>query len=344
MRVLFLSLLLFTTLNGKPQWELRIPDSSFSIQHLQFSTNAYDRENNIVYAYGRNYLYSIHLDTYHVDSIAYTSTIPLGDRFTLDKEGKRILFGLGGKEVKYAVDINTCEVTIYSNHKEDEESHYSALYWNDKNQRLGYFGGYGFYAVKNWAVEYEGNGNWVTVHPNIDNCNPPKRSHSNLILGHPDKSHLYVLSGFGSCSGNQLEQECPGGKAIRNDLGVWCWLRDLFLFDYEQHTFKQIIGPHEESIKMEGIGAFDYHTNTLYIVGGRFPHLIGNKSVDDAFQNKVLKLQIGKDKTFKNVQVGTKGMKQTTWYEQYNYCAFYNPKRKSLIWFRSEGMWELLLR
>lgn len=344
MRAFLLSVILIGYIHAKPTWKLRIASSKFPTQDLQFSTNAYDRDKNIVYAFGRNHLFSIHLDDSRVDSTAWKSHIQLGDKFTLDAKRNRILFGLGGKKGKYAVDLLSGDVTPYSFHREDEESHYAALYWNEKKECLGYFGGYGFYQLRNWAFEYDGNGNWIAVSPNIDNCNPPKRTHSRFILGHPDKPHLYILSGFGSCSGKQLEQTCVNGIAEKNDLGSWCWLRDLFLYDYQQYTFTQIIGPHEESIKMEGVGVYDYHTNSFYIVGGRLPRIEGSNIIDDSFQNKVLKLRIGKDKTFKNFDTNTKGMKQTTWYEQYNYCAYYNPKRKSLIWVRSDGMWELQLK
>jgi len=345
MRVFILFLVFIASLSAKkPTWILRIPPSVFSIEHLQFSTSAYDRDSNIVYAYGRNHLFSIHLNSNTVDSIPWKSEISFGDKFTLDSKGNRILFGLGGKKRKFAVDVTTGNVTPFSIHREDEESHYAGVYWNEYTHKLGYFGGYGFYKLRNWAHEYDGNGNWITVYPNIDNCIPPKRTHTNFILGHPKKPQLFIMSGYGSCTGEQLEQSCPNGISEKNDLGSWCWLRDVFLYDYQNYTFTNIIGPHEKSMTMEGIGAYDYHTNTLYIVGGRLPHFDSGKEIQEMFQNTVLKLRIGKDKAFKSLKANTKKMKQTKWYEQYNYCAFYNPTRKSLIWFRSDGMWELQLK
>lgn len=329
--------------SAKPKWKLRIPTSVFSIKDLWLSTNAFDQGKNIVYAYGRGHIFSIHLNDNHIDSIPWKGKVLFEEKFTLDKTGNRLIFGNGGMQEKFAVDLSTGEINTYSKHRDDEESHFAALYWNEKKQRLGFFGGYGIYKVKNWAFEYDSLGNWITVHSNIDNCNPPKRTHANLILGHPDKPHLYVLSGYGNCSGDQLEQQCVNGISQFNDVGSWCWLRDLFLYDYEQHTFTQIIGPHEESMIIEGKGAYDFNNNVMYVVGGRKPILKENRIVNESFKNIILKFRIGRDKQFKVFETDTKLLKQSSIHEEYNSCPFYNPKQKSLIWFRSDGIWELPL-
>jgi hypothetical protein len=245
---------------------------------------------------------------------------------------------------KYAIDLATGKCSMFIPHRVDEQSHFSALYWNEITQRLGYFGGYGYHEVKNWVYEFDDY--WKIVHENTTNCNPPKRSLSRFILGDPQKPHLFIVSGgTGNCSGDQKEQNCKGGLSIvGNDIGNWCWLRDIFLFDYETYTFKNIIGPHEESMTHEGIGAYDYEQNAMYIVGGYIPKVRERTFHSYMSHNSLLRLRIGKDKKFQNVPAKTKGMNLYSWHDQHNYCAYYNPAHKSIVWFRNDGVWELSLQ
>ena len=184
------------------------------------------------------------------------------------------------------------------------------------------------------------------VYENIDNCNPPKRSLAPFILGHPNKPHLFLVSGLsGNCSGNQREQYCKDGlSSSTNNLGNWCWLRDVFLYDYEKHAFTNIIGPHEESMTHEGIGAYDFDDDAMYIVGGHIPKVKERTYYSDTSYNSILRLRIGKDKRFNKVETITKGMKLYSWHEQHKYGAYYNPAHKSLVWLRNDGLWELELQ
>jgi hypothetical protein len=268
----------------------------------------------------------------------------IGEQHVLDIKNNRLLYGNGGMSTKYAIDLATGKCSMFIPHRVDEQSHFSALYWNEITQRLGYFGGYGYHEVKNWVYEFDDY--WKIVHENTTNCNPPKRSLSRFVLGDPQKPHLFIVSGgTGNCSGDQKEQNCKGGLSIvGNDMGNWCWLRDIFLFDYETYTFKNIIGPHEESMTHEGIGAYDYEQNAMYIVGGYIPKVRERTFHSYMSHNSLLRLRIGKDKKFQNVPAKTKGMNLYSWHDQHNYCAYYNPAHKSIVWFRNDGVWELSLQ
>jgi hypothetical protein len=338
MRVLFFLILTsFSIISAKPQWKLRIPPSQCSFKDLHYSTSSHDREKHTVYALARGYVYSFNLKDFTIDSI-------IGEQHILDIKNNRLLYGNGGMSTKYAIDLATGKCSMFIPHRVDEQSHFSALYWNEITQRLGYFGGYGYHEVKNWVYEFDDY--WKIVHENTTNCNPPKRSLSRFILGDPQKPHLFIVSGgTGNCSGDQKEQNCKGGLSIvGNDIGNWCWLRDIFLFDYETYTFKNIIGPHEESMTHEGIGAYDYEQNAMYIVGGYIPKVRERTFHSYMSHNSLLRLRIGKDKKFQNVPAKTKGMNLYSWHDQHNYCAYYNPAHKSIVWFRNDGVWELSLQ
>jgi hypothetical protein len=345
MRVLlFLILTSFSIILAKPQWKLRIPPSQCSFKDLHYSTSSHDREKHTVYALARGYVYSFNLKDFTIDSIKLHGMPVIGEQHVLDIKNNRLLYGNGGMSTKYAIDLATGKCSMFIPHRVDEQSHFSALYWNEITQRLGYFGGYGYHEVKNWVYEFDDY--WKIVHENTTNCNPPKRSLSRFILGNPQKPHLFIVSGgTGNCSGDQKEQNCKGGLSIvGNDLGNWCWLRDIFLFDYETYTFKNIIGPHEESMTHEGIGAYDYEQNAMYIVGGYIPKVRERTFHSYMSHNSLLRLRIGKDKKFQNVPAKTKGMNLYSWHDQHNYCAYYNPAHKSIVWFRNDGVWELSLQ
>jgi hypothetical protein len=345
MRVLFFLILTsFSIILAKPQWKLRIPPSQCTFKDLHYSTSSHDREKHTVYALARGYVYSFNLKDFTIDSIKLHGMPVIGEQHVLDIKNNRLLYGNGGMSTKYAIDLATGKCSMFIPHRVDEQSHFSALYWNEITQRLGYFGGYGYHEVKNWVYEFDDY--WKIVHENTTNCNPPKRSLSRFILGNPQKPHLFIVSGgTGNCSGDQKEQNCKGGLSIvGNDLGNWCWLRDIFLFDYETYTFKNIIGPHEESMTHEGIGAYDYEQNAMYIVGGYIPKVRERTFHSYMSHNSLLRLRIGKDKKFQNVPAKTKGMNLYSWHDQHNYCAYYNPAHKSIVWFRNDGVWELSLQ
>jgi hypothetical protein len=345
MRVLFFLILTsFSIISAKPQWKLRIPPSQCSFKDLHYSTSSHDREKHTVYALARGYVYSFNLKDFTIDSIKLHGMPIIGEQHILDIKNNRLFYGNGGMSTKYAIDLATGKCSMFIPHRVDEQSHFSALYWNEITQRLGYFGGYGYHEVKNWVYEFDDY--WKIVHENTTNCNPPKRSLSRFILGNPQKPHLFIVSGgTGNCSGDQKEQNCKGGLSIvGNDLGNWCWLRDIFLFDYETYTFKNIIGPHEESMTHEGIGAYDYEQNAMYIVGGYIPKVRERTFHSYMSHNSLLRLRIGKDKKFQNVPAKTKGMNLYSWHDQHNYCAYYNPAHKSIVWFRNDGVWELSLQ
>ena len=346
MRVLlFVILTSFSVISAKTQWTLRISPSLCSFKDLHYSTSSHDRELHIVYALARGYVFAFNLKNFSIDSIKLHGENISGEQHVLDAKNGRLLIGKGGMQIKYAIDVKTGKCSVFIPHRDDEQSHFSALYWNHTKERLGYFGGYGYHEVKNWIYEYDNQSQWNIVHANNANCNPPKRSLSRFILGDPKKPHLFIVSGgTGNCSGYQKEQFCQNGlSTIGNDMGNWCWLRDVFLYDYENYTFMNIIGPHEESMTHEGVGVYDFDNNAMYIVGGYIPRVRERTFHSYMSHNSLLRLRIGKDKKFQNVPAKTKGMNLYSWHDQHNYCAYYNPAHKSIVWFRNDGVWELSL-
>ena len=59
-------------------------------------------------------------------------------------------------------------------------------------------------------------------------------------------------------------QTCNLGQAWATDIGVWCWLKDVFLTT-------NILSLDDNTITEYGTNAFDYESNVLYRIGGYIP-------------------------------------------------------------------------
>lgn len=128
--ILILFMMSLSIMNAKPQWKLRIPPSKCSFHSLHYSTSSHDREQHIVYALAGGYVYSFNLKNFSMDSIKIHGASASGEQHVLDAKNGRLLIGKGGMLTKYAIDVNTGECTVFIPHRDDEQSHFSALYWN----------------------------------------------------------------------------------------------------------------------------------------------------------------------------------------------------------------------
>lgn len=70
MRVLLFTILIsFSIISAKTQWTLRISPSLCSFKDLNYSTSSHDREQHIVYALARGYVFAFNLKNFSIDSI-----------------------------------------------------------------------------------------------------------------------------------------------------------------------------------------------------------------------------------------------------------------------------------
>jgi hypothetical protein len=107
----------------------------------------------------------------------------------------------------------------------------------EPNQKqAGIYGGYGFNTVKSWVFENDGT-DWVERKPNppIDST-PPKGG--NIVSTNADGTKLYLFSGQGNYSGDELTGTCTLGSPWATSGGMYCWLRDLWEFDLTLTSFK----------------------------------------------------------------------------------------------------------
>lgn len=110
----------------------------------------------------------------------------------------------------------------------EQRSHQNRTYWNPVTRRLGIFGGYGWFAVRNWRWEFNAeDGQWLCVEPNRPGQEPRCRQRG-WLLPRGDGTRLLLFGGYGNLSGKQDAQDpgMPGFDGIFHNLGD-LWELDL---------------------------------------------------------------------------------------------------------------------
>lgn len=317
-------------------WKLLIKGSSIDTNLFNIKPFGYDKVKQYLYSIIHKKIIRFDLKNNSISSVPANNWPDDYTEFTYDYTNKRLLCWRGGRDSIYAIpDIGGNWTTIGVG-AIDRESYGSSVYWNPTKQQAGVYGGYGFNQVKSWIYENDGNG-WQQrkTNPLVDST-PPKGG--NIVSSNADGTKLYLFSGQGSYTGNELAGTCTLGSPWATANGMFCWLRDLWELDLATYTFKNILPVNNQSIKYEGALASDYNTSRFFLFGGCQP-------TGDYTTNQNL---INTDKTFffrKNIDSGfvefrgegevPPAMPRTL----LNNYAYYDPIGKRMIWARYDGIW-----
>ncbi|MEK7200147.1 MAG: hypothetical protein AAB212_09560, partial [Bacteroidota bacterium] len=220
-------------------WKLLIKGTSIDSILFNIKPFGYDKANQ--------YLYSIiHKKIIRFDLKANTiSSIPANNwpddytEFTYDYTNKRLLCWRGGRDLVYAIPDIGGNWTLVGGGTIDRESNGSSVYWNPLSKQVGLYGGYGFNQMKSWIFENDGTG-WQQrkSNPLIDST-PPKGG--NIVSANGDGTKLYLFSGQGSYTGNELDGTCTLGSPWATANGRFCWLKDLWELDLTTYQFQNIL-------------------------------------------------------------------------------------------------------
>lgn len=330
-------------------WNLLIPPSAYDVSKLNFSNTAFNQKSSIfysVYKTGSNCkVQSFNLNSNTVSVIP--TSIQVSDDFspfTYDYTNNRLIANRSGKDDLYAVSAKGGEWSQIGNGSYDAESYGSQFFWNSSNNSVGFFGGYGYFATHNWI--WENNESWTSPYLNntiCNNSNPAKRSGYGYALGAPGSNKIFIFSGQGSCSGNQHESFCSLGSPWATDIGIYCWLKDLWQLDLSTHAFTNILPVNNNSISKEGQIVYDYTNNTFYILGGYVPSSNYNSNYGNIinFETGVLRFRVGIDKGFVPLTVeGTPPPKLKINNLGPN-AAYYDAFNNQIVWARKDGIWAI---
>lgn len=335
--------------NIGPRWELLIPATDYNGLQINLSETGYDRVNNYIFSLfkqGNNIInYRFNLNNNTVSTITTTNNPSNIGPFTFDYTNNRLITGRTGRDPIYAVSANGGAWSQIGSGSFDQESYGAQYYWNPNNQKTGFFGGYGFFAVKNWI--WENGGNWTNPFTNNNNCgaNIPAKRNTQLALAAPNINKLYFFSGQGSCSGQQTASSCNLGAPWATDVGIYCWLKDLWELDLNTYTFNNILPVNNSSIAKEGNFVYNYNENSFYIIGGYTPSPTYNSNFGNItnFETSVLKFDTTNSSGFVPFSVQGTPPPTVTLNNLGNNKTYYDAINNQIVWVRKDGVWAIKL-
>jgi hypothetical protein len=290
------------------------------------------------------------------DSIIIATPINDLTILTVDRNTGK-LFGRSGygKDVVYQFNFTTRNWDRKVNGSKDWETFGATDFYNGVENKVGLFGGYGFFATKNWIYEADitanSTSNWTNTYANRDNSSTLgiAKATGKKVTYNRNRTKLFLSGGQGSYSGDQFSNACSTSTITwATDVGKYCWLNDVWEYDFNTKQFTNIVPLSNSSYPSEGLTAYDYDNDVLYLMGGRTPMATYNPSADTAsnYSLKLYKYPMNgnPNKTFYEVQtvstalpsihsVGVMGDPR----------LYYDGNLKSLIWITVQGIFTLKL-
>jgi|694.fasta_scaffold117051_2 hypothetical protein len=348
-KIFLFSLICGISTGWSQSWNLLIPASNYNGLELNLSGSGYNRTENKIYSVywnAQNHLIqSFDLNNQTVQTINAANGPSALNSFTYDFENGKLIAGRSGRDILYSLPMTGGSWVAMGTGSFDSESYGSQYFYNQLNNSVGYFAGYGMYAVKNWVWENDGIqwNNIIGDNSSCDNFTPPKRVSGNPILGDPNHTSLFYFSSSGNCSGSQFDQSCPFGSPWASDVGVWCWLKDIWKYDYANNNFTQIMPPNSPSIGLEGDLAYDYIHNTFYILGGYVPSPVYQPNYTTTYENTVLRYRVGVDNGFLPLSIGGTAPSTYPISQMGTHGAYFDAANDRVVWLRFDGVYSLEL-
>lgn len=317
-------------------WKLLIPGTAIDSNLFNIKAFGFDKVNQYLYSIIHKKVMRYNLRNNTVIAVPADNWPGDYTEFTYDYTNKRLLCWRGGRDSVYALPENGGSWTALGPGTTDRESFGASSFWNPITKQVGFYGGYGFNEVKSWLFENDGFG-WVQKksNPVIDSV-PPKGG--NMVAANSDGTKLYLFSGQGSYSGNELSGTCALGSPWATSGGMFCWLRDLWELDLTNYSFQNILPVNNASIQYEGALSYYYDQSRFYLFGGYQPtdNYITNQNL--ANTNKTFYFRRGVDAGFVEIQ-GEGEVPPALAKTSIGNYAYYDAAAKRMIWARHDGIW-----
>lgn len=317
-------------------WKLLIPGTAIDSNLFNIKAFGFDKANQYLYSIIHKRVTRYNLKNNTVAAIPADNWPGDYTEFTYDYTNKRLLCWRGGRDSVYALPENGGSWIAIGAGTIDREAFGASSFWNPLTNQVGLYGGYGFNEMKSWIFENDGFG-WVQKKSNpIIDSTPPKGG--NLLAASADGTKLYLFSGQGSYSGNELSGACALGSAWATTGGMFCWLRDLWELDLTTYKFQNILPVNSVSILYEGALAYYTDQSRFYLFGGYQP--TGNYAANQNLANthKTFYFRRGIDTGFAEIQGEGQVPPALAKTALANY-AYYDAAAKRMIWARHDGIW-----
>jgi gliding motility-associated-like protein len=316
-------------------WKLLIKHNAIDSILFNIRPLGYDAARQYLYSVNHQKIIRFDLKNNLVSSITADNWPGDFTEFTFDYTNNRLLAGPTGRDNIFAIPAGGGSWNFLGAGSIDRESFGASTFWNPVTKQPGIYGGYGFNQMKNWIFENNILG-WQQKKGNapIDSV-PPKGG--NLVATNSDGSKLYLFSGQGSYTGDELTGSCDLGSPWATSSGMFCWLRDLWELDLGNYTFRNILPVNNQSIQYEGAVAYDYDKARFYLFGGYQPtnNSVTNQTLPNT--NKTFRFRRNIDAGFS--QFTGDGDTPPPAASGFNGTAYYDPVGKRMIWARYDGIW-----
>lgn len=317
-------------------WKLLIPGTAIDSNLFNIKAFGFDKTNQYLYSIIHKKVIRYDLKNRTVSAVAADNWPGDYTEFTYDYTNKRLLCWRGGRDSVYALPETGGSWTPVGAGSIDRESFGASSFWNPVTRQVSFYGGYGFNEVKSWIFENDGFG-WIQkkANPIIDSV-PPKGG--NILAANADGTKVYLFSGQGSYSGNELSGTCALGSPWATASGMFCWLRDLWELDLATYTFQNILPVNHASIQYEGALGYYYDQSRFYLFGGYQP--TGNYATNQNLPNtsKTFYFRRGIDTGFTEIQ-GEGEIPPALAKTALSNYAYYDVTGKRMIWARHDGIW-----
>jgi gliding motility-associated-like protein len=317
-------------------WRLLIPGSAIDSNLFNIKPFGFDKVRQCFYSIIHNRIIRYDLTTQTLVTVPAANWPGDFTEFVYDYTNRRLLLWRGGRDSVYAIPDTGGSWTAIGAGSIDRESNGSSAYWNPINQQPGFYGGYGFNQTKSWVFENNGTG-WLQRknNPAIDST-PPKGG--NLMGMNKTGNLLYLFSGQGNYSGDELSGSCTLGSPWATANGMYCWLRDLWEFDLTSYQFQKVLPVNSASIQYDGALGYDYEVNRFYLFGGYQP--TASYAANQNLTNTPQTFYFRKNKDSGFVVFQGEGDRPAAMPHTllHNY-TYYDEKAKRLIWARFDGVW-----
>ncbi len=317
-------------------WKLLIPGSAIDSNLFNIKAMGFDRTNQCLYSIIHKKIIRYDLKTNTVTALPATNWPGDFTEFTYDYTNKRLLLWRGGRDSLYALPNTGGSWQAIGPGAIDRECFGASAYWNPISGQPGFYGGYGFNKTKSWIYENDGT-QWIQkkTDPLIDST-PAKGG--NLMGSSNDGTRLFLFSGQGNYTGNELSGSCSLGSPWATANGMYCWLRDLWELDLRTYRFTNILPVNSRSIQYEGVLCYYDDRARFYLFGGYQPgaDFTANQNLPNT--NRTFYYRRGIDTGFAEIQ-GEGDIPPAMPHTLLNNYAYYDVAAKRMIWARFDGIW-----
>lgn len=324
-------------------WVHRI--SSETIENItgleKFHSNPYAHNRLVQELYSvsadANSIYVLHLDTWSIevrDVSGWEGNLPYND-LVYNPSDQKIYAVRSGLDRMNKVDFagGVWELSTYGSF--DSYRYGAKRFYNGIENVVGTHGGYGWYQSRR-DVHFAVEPNYSLIIPNTSDVEPFKRTNHD-ILPSADFHAAFIMDGKGSSSGDQWQNSCdiPGGYDYATDIGDFCWLRDLWKFDFTTNEFQEIL-PVNTDFPARGTYGFDFDAERFWCFGGYLPQqAYGDYESENSnvFSLKLSDVESG----WEQIEVHGDDFE----FSRHGFSV-YNPVSGNMVVFNDSGVWEMV--